>query len=386
MVLYRARTFGKKKGDPYVCKFMKLYKTIFLLLVINIFILNNCFANEADDLNQTLLKGYITNKKFLPIKLKISDFDKNSFYIAERNLEDNSIEPYVDLMINAYINDDYSLKYGDTNIFIPKSTKFEGRITEIVPAKTFNRKGFYRVTFDKVTCPDNSEVVLKSIIVSRSKIKTYSPANHFGKTVVNALGGAALGTLFSYQLGGLGLIAATHGYSLAAGAGAGGLVGTIIGVASKGKSATLEPGDSLNIIPIGDAGLAELQQFSCMQTLAENKLENTKLSDVKLDILSVKKKRNDFGENAFKITFKFENNSKEIYKLSDFTLKDSQGKEYMPTFLDFKGDFFEKFPPNQIKTSFVEFAVEHPKADHWLILKEKGFNKEIGRWSLSYKG
>lgn len=364
---------------------MKRYKIIFSFLVLNIFILNNCLAYENDDLSQTSLKGYITNKKFSPIKLKISDFDKSSFYIAERNLEDNSIEPYADLMINAYINEDYSLKYGDINVFIPKNTKFEGRITEIIPAKSFDRKGFYRVTFDKIICPDNSATVLKSIIVSRSKIKTYNPTSHFGKTIVNALGGAALGTLFSYQIGGLSLIAATHGYSLAAGAGAGGLIGTIIGVASKGKSATLEPGDSLNIIPIGDAGLAELQQFSCMQTLVENKIENTIPKDIKLDILSVKKRKNDFGENGFKITFKFENNSKSVYKLSDFVLRDSQGKEYMPTFVDFKGDFFEKFPPNQTKTSFVEFAVEHPKADHWLILKEKGFSKEIGRWNLLSK-
>lgn len=363
---------------------MKLYKIFLLLLVLKFFISNNCLALENDDLNKTSLKGYVTNKKFLPIKLKISDFDKNSFYLAERNLEDDSIEPYVDLMINAYTNNDYSLKYDDVDIFIPKDTKFEGRITEIIPAKSFNRKGFYRVVFDKVTCPDNSVVLLKSIIVSRSKIKTYSPASHFGKTVVNALGGAALGTLFSYQIGGIGLIAATHGYSLAAGAGAGGLVGTVIGVASKGKSATLEPGDDLNILPIGDAGLAELKQFSCMQALVKTQLENTS-KDVKLDIISVKKRRNDFGENAFKITFKIENNSKSVYKLSDFILKDSQGKEYMPTFLDFKGDFFEKFPPNQMKTSFVEFAIEHPKANHWLILKEKGFNKEIGRWSVSSK-
>lgn len=364
---------------------MKLNKIIFLIIILNLCIFNSSLASEIDDLTNTSLKGYITNKKFLPIKLKISDFDKNSFYLADRNLEDNSIEPYVDLMINAYINEDYSLKYDDIDIFIPKETKFEGRITEIIPAKSFNRKGFYRVNFDKVICPDNSEIVLMSIIVSRSKIKTYSPAGHFGKTLVNTVGGAALGALFSYQIGGLGLITATHGYSLAAGAGAGGLVGTIIGVASKGKSATLEPGDSLNIVPIGDAGLSELKQFSCMQSLAENKIESSISKNVKLDIISVKKKRNDFGESAFKIVFKFENNSKNVYKLSDFVLKDSQGKEYMPTFLDFKGDFFEKFPPNQIKTSFVEFAVEHPKADHWLILKEKGFNNIIGKWSISLK-
>jgi hypothetical protein len=336
---------------------------------------------EDQDLS---LKGYISNKRILPIKLQILNIDEESFYLTERNLEDNSISPYVNLMMKAELPEDYNLNSSGIAIFIPKGTKFLGHISEIVPEKSFNRRGFFKVKIDKVICPNNETISLQSSITSKSKMMAYAPAGQIGKTTLGLLGGAVVGALLSYKLGGIPLIAASNGYSLAGAAAAGGLIGSIAGFASKGKSARVEPGDELDILPASETGLGELQQITC-NSIDENLVNNKIPTDLKVDILSVKKKRNDFGEVGLKITVKVENNSKVLYKLNNFTLKDSQGKEYYPSFLDFKDDIFAGFPSNETTTSSLEYDIDHPKAKHWLILRDKSFNKEIGRWEVIAK-
>ncbi len=355
-----------------------------LLIYCLFFLIFNVSAKENERNDSISLKGYISNKHYLPLKLKVLDIDKDSFYLAERNLEDNSIEPYVDLMINAELSEDYSLKYDDVEIFIPKSTKFTGHISEIVPAKSFNRKGFYKVDFDSIVCPDKSIFTLKSNITSRSQIRTYNPAKHFGKTAAHFVGGSIIGALFSYEIGGIGLITATHGYSLAGAAAAGGLIGTVIGVTSKGKKAYVEPGDDLKIVPIGDVGVNELKQIACKPVTEV--ISNDLIPDnIALEIQSVKRKKDEFGEPLLKITISLDNKTKESINVNNFLLRDSQGKEYFPSFLNFKSDVFIKFPKGETVITTLDFPVEHPSAKHWLVLKDKSYNKKLGEWILPDK-
>ena len=71
-----------------------------------------------------------------------------------------------------------------------------------------------------------------------------------------------------------------------------------------------------------------------------------------------------------------------MYKLNNFVLKDSQGNEYTTSFTDVNSDIFLKFPPNQTKDAQIEFLVDHPKADHWLLLKNQSFNEVLGTWKV----
>lgn len=334
------------------------------------------FANNED---AKIFQGYITNKFYNPLKLKVSEIDKNSIFTTEKNLEDNSYIPHLNLKIIVENTFDYSLTINNETIFIPALTKFSGYISEIEPPKSFNRKGVYRVTLENAICPDGENIYLKSGIISKSKGKPYNPFHHLGKTTLGLLGGSIAGALFSYQLSGLGLALASEGYSLAAGAAAGGFIGTIGSVFGQGKIATIEPGSDLIIAPIDETSFDELKQISCALK-SENIAE--KPENVDLKVLSVKEKKDFSGDIAFKIKVEFTNNSKTNYRSSNFFLRDSQGNEYSTSFIDLNDEIFVDFPENETKTAILEFFVEHPKANHWIVLKDKNFNKEIGNWKL----
>ncbi|MBI3591630.1 MAG: hypothetical protein HY094_09685 [Candidatus Melainabacteria bacterium] len=319
------------------------------------------------------------------MKLKVFNVDKEFFYTSDRNLDDGSYVPKLNLEVTAENTLDYSLILEDENIFIPESTKFTGHISEIDPPKKFNKNGYFKVTFDKAICPDGTEINLKSSLTSKSEHKVYSPLQHLGKTALSLVGGSLAGALVTLNLGGLGLAAATHGYSLAVGAGAGGFLGTVGGVVSSGKKARIEPGSELTMVPVDDVSLEQLKQVTCKKSEPKEKEEvvkNDKNEKVDLKILSVKKNKYALGEAMLKINIRITNNSKDIYRLNNFFLLDSQGKEYTTSIVDVDEDIFKDFPPKITKTANLEFFVDHPKASHWLVLKDRNFSEEIGKWKI----
>ena len=324
--------------------------------------------------------GYITNKIYKPLKLKVYEIDKEALFNIERNLEDNSFLPYLNLKVIAENTLDYLQT--ENNIFIPEGTRLSGYISEIIPPKSFNRKGYFKVNFEEVICPDGQKISLKPEITSRSQTTIYNPIQHVGKTTLGLIGGSLAGTLLSLQLGSLGLAVATHGYSLAAGATAGGFLGTTATLVGKGKTPTIEPGDGLTIVPVDEISLNELKQITCNKAQALEAVETNNIENLNLEILSVKEKKDLLGENRIKINIRLKNSSDKIYRLNNFFLKDSEGKEYSVTFSDFKDDPFVNFPPNETKTTQLEFLVDHPKAKHWLILKDKYFTSEVGKWKI----
>ncbi|MBI2995887.1 MAG: DUF4352 domain-containing protein [Candidatus Melainabacteria bacterium] len=350
---------------------LKIFFTLSLIFLLQL----TCFANTSSP----LFRGYIVNKTLIPMKLKIYEIDKDSYYLAERNFDDNSIVPVLNLKVTVENKEDYNLAFEDYKIFIPESTKLIGHISEIIPPKSFDRKGFYKVTFNKAICPSGQTIYLMSDIVSGELTKTYNPLHHLGKSTLSLLGGSLAGALFSYQLGGLGLIVATHGYSLAAGAGIGGLFATVGGFTSSGKSATIEPGNELTLTPLDEVSLEQLKQVTCLKDQVSQTADKSELS---LEILKVKQKKDIMGDKILKITVKVINNSDEKYRLSNFYLKDSQGKEYSPTFVDLNDDMFIDFPPKLTKIAKLNFFVDYPKATHWLVLKNGTFSKELGSWKV----
>lgn len=364
---------------------MKILLSLILFLLLLNSCLLSCGANEDEKSSskKTIIHGYITNKIYKPIKLQIFDIDKDSIYQAEANLEDNSYTPFLNLKVTAEITSDYSIISDKNNIFIPKSTKLFGYISEIQSPHSFDRRGYFKITFDKAICPDGENINLKSNLLSRSEARIYNPLRHIGKAAVGLVGGSIAGALLSYQLSGLGLAVASHGYSLAIGAGAGGFLGALGGIATKGKNSNIEPGNELVIIPIDDVSLDELNQVVCKNVeIAEDKKEEAIPTNVKVEILSVKEKKDLLGESALKIKIKFTNNSDKLYKLNNFFLKDSQGNEYTTSFTDISSDIFLNFPPNEIKNAQIEFLVNHPKASHWLLLKDQNFNEVLGMWKI----
>lgn len=354
-----------------------IFRVIFIFLLF-------CFL-PASASSDSLVKGYITNKAFNPLTLKVLKIGSDFFYLDDKNLEDESYVPHLNQKITAENLNDYSLTLDDNNIFIPESTKFSGYISDIQSARKFDKKGFYKVTFDEVTCPNGETHYLKNQIISKSERDTYNPFHHIGKTTLSLLGGSLAGALFSYQLGSLGLAIATHGYSLAVGAAAGGFIGTASGLVSSGKNASVEPGNELILAPVDEVSLEQLKQIACKKEdkkVSSEVAETPENKNVQLDILSIKEKKDLLGDSLLKIEVRFTNNTDKLYRLSNFFLRDSQGKEYTTSIIDVNQDPFIDFPPKQTIVTNLEFFIDHPKAQHWLVLKDKNFSEDIASWKI----
>ena len=373
------------KGLPYVLVFMNIFQIILCFsLLLSALPLQASENNSKDsEKSPTIIQGYITNKLFNPIKLRVFNIEDQFFYYENKNLEDNSYVPKVNLKLTAENINDYSLKLGNSEIFLPESTKLSGFISEVIPAKKFNKKGFFKVTFDQAICPNGRVIPLEDKIISQSVDMVYSPIQHAGKATVGLLSGGIIGALAAYQLGGLGLSIASHGYSLAAGAAAGGFLGAAGGLASKGKEAGLEPGGELIITPIDEISLIQLKQINCKKADIKEIAENKTAENVKVDIISVKRKKDVMGESVYRLNVKIVNNTDKDLRLDNFFLRDSQGKEYSNSFTDFDESLFDTFPPKQEKIAKMDFFVDHIKANHWLVLKDKSYGKEIGSWEIS---
>lgn len=362
---------------------MRSLLTISLIFIIST-INNHSLAKDLNNSQKSqIFHGYITNKTFKPLKLKISEIDKKSLFFIERDLENNSFIPFPNLKITSEITQDYLVKTFNESIFIPESTKLTGYISEIKEPKIFNRKGFYKAGFNKAICPNGETIFLDKEILSNSiNNSPYHLLHHVGKTTLGLLGGSLAGALVSYQAGGLGLTLATHGYSLLAGAAAGGFIGLASSFASKGEKANIEPGDELYIAPVDEVSLNELKQIKCLNSKSKTLAESTNNNEVKVEIINVKQKRDLLGENTIRIKILFFNNSEERFRSSNFFLRDSQGKEYTTSFINLNDDIMTDFPPNETKKAELEFFVDHPKASHTLVLKDKYFNEEIGNWKI----
>ncbi|GEM_PF-3075682 len=368
---------------------MTLIKTticylLLISLIIQLFALK-VFSNEnTESQSSSLIKGYISNKVFQPLKLKVFKIEDNFSSFTDRNLEDNTLVPKINMKLNAESVDDYSISLNGEKIFIPKSTHFFGYISELTPPKKFNRRGLFKVVFDRAVCPGGESLYLKTRITSSSHVSSYNPLSHLGKTTLNLLGGSLAGALFSYQLGGLGLAAASHGYSLAAGAAVGGFVGILSGAYSDGKAASIEPGTELLVLPVDEVSLKQMEQVACKEPNNNEQTVTEEINkSVDVEILSTKQKNDLLGEHLLSIDAKIKNNSDENYTLNNFYLRDSQGKEYSASFADFNDDLFENLEPNETKTIKLHFYVDHPKASHWLILKNKTLSGDIGKWEIN---
>jgi len=336
---------------------------------------------ESEKSNKNLYKGIITNKKFAPLKLKISQIDKKSILLINRNLEDNSFVPIKDLNLTASITENYLYEINDATIKLPKETILTGYISKIEPSKTFNREGVFEVTFNQAICPDGHKIKLKNILKSQSELKIYHPLHHLGKTTASILGGSIAGSILSLQIGGIGSALSTQGYSIAAGAAAGGFIGILSGVLSKGKEASVQPGSELVLAPIDETSLEKLNQIACNDHLtAPSNNHNTE--DINLEVISIKETKDILGDTSVMIDIRFTNNSEKSYKLNNFFLIDSQGKEYSPSIINSSQDLFAMFPAFKTTKTRLDFFVNYPNADHWLILKDTKFTKEAGKWKM----
>lgn len=194
----------------------------------------------------TVLKGGVTYclPSGTPFKLKLLTVPVPQLRQELRDEEGNLQPAQVGQVITARTTEDIFI---DDNKVIPEGTEFKGVVSTIVPPRRVGRPGHLELKFNSFTTPDGRSFAFKAEANNFKPSTTKSKLRGLGRLAAHGAGGAALGTLISYQLFGLQNTIAMEGYNLAGGAALGCIGGIGYALWSRGPVAVLEPGDEFQM-------------------------------------------------------------------------------------------------------------------------------------------
>ena len=380
-------------------------KRIALIILVNIFLLNNyCFAKETVKLGAS----YQIKEKQI-INLRVTQVPKKYPWI-EKDLDGKTINPEYDSKVIAEniraieIKDEYGEKYT-----IPAGSKFFARVVEVVPSKSFWRKEKIKLDFYALAISDgkfdeyfeetsfqaydgtNSIQPLDSEarIDFDKELSFDSRKDESAKDIIKniamlggyTLGGAIAGPFMLFSISSIigtatTISALSNPYVIGGAAAIGGAVGLTAGIMRKGSDMKIEPGQKIKI---------SLDNTWSITKLLDDKLKNksplvseTINDQFILDILSVKKISDSFGDNALHLSIYFKNKTKQEITYTSFILIDSTGKAYEANVDDLSPDFFEGLPKEG--TLRISFTVDYPDAPHQLKVLDSR-----SRSTLAYK-
>ena len=327
------------------------------------------------------------------IELRITKIPKKLPWL-ERDDEGKVEAPEEDSVIVAQnieaieITDEYGTKK-----IIPQGTKFYAKVLETSPAKSFWRKGKAKLEFFAIDPYGSEEKFepdysmekyngkdLVEVESSASQIKLEGELSYNSKgtglkeslTNLSGTGGYALagaiaapfiifsvtkglGNLFAFS-------AITNPYVLGGTAAVGASAGLAYGIMKKGKTINLEPGSEL-IIELANPWLI-VSALEDAEDKKETTLTQNSNKDFLLEVLEVKKKRDEFDDQCLMVSINYENKTNEELRYSSFQLVDSMGKEYEPSISSFDHNIFGELPRKGNLKLF--FNVDFPKTLHQL--------------------
>jgi hypothetical protein len=355
------------------------------LLILSL-LLNQNFV-QAEQIKAGIQYEMPKNQK---LELRITQVPKKLPWL-ERDDAGKVLNPEADSIIVAQNIEDIKLtdQYGSSRT-LPKGTKFYARVIETKPAKSFWRKGSAELRFFAIDSHGNEEIYSPHYSISEyngkdsiqpqqnsnaikfdSELSYKSQARNFTDNIENistaaayTVAGAIAAPLLIFSASSLltkitAISAISNPYVLGGVSAIGASAGLAYGIMKKGKEINLEPGSEL-VISLEDPWLI-------VQALDESKaLDSTPTKNTLFDlqIIQVKKIRDDFGDTCLRISISYENKSGLELRYSSFQLIDSMGKEYEPSYSSVSKKIFGELP--QKANLDLIFNVDFPKTIHQL--------------------
>jgi hypothetical protein len=296
------------------------------------------------------------------IKLKLASVPTNGMRLLDRDLDGNLYPAKAGDEITARTSEDL---YVDDNKVLPEGTVFHGSVSKILPARRLARPGSLEISFDSFTTPDGRKFAFAVQADNKEASTAKTKLKGFGRLSAHFAGGAIVGALVAYQIFGLHNTIAMHGYNIAAGAGAGGLLATGFAIMDKGHPAQLEPGDDLNmqidadlLLPAAVEPTAKGEDKYLLPGL-EIKVEKTKLI------------KDGLGGHILRVQMIVRNNSNRELNSVDAFCEDTNGTRNplcMGSEIDVEtNDYIFNIYPHHSKRCNVSFQIEYPKLKRSLV-------------------
>lgn len=352
-------------------------KTRALILSI-LFITSSSWSGISLRVKAETLKSSIsyTVKKTKEVKLRITEVP--SFHgMIERN-DDWSVKlPKIGSEIIAENIEDIEIEdsFGAKQI-LPAGSKFYAKIAAKEEAKSFWRKEKVKIAFYKVEIPGaqiNFDSTDTNFDSQKNSKPIFNTLANIGKASLYGLGGAVAAPIAVFSITGLlgaGLLLNPYviGGSSALGAG----LGLAYGIKRKGDHFDISPGSDIRIDLPNNWQLQEIDK-----SLASNQPPDIHEDNPNFDlkILNVKKSKDSFGDKCIKVSFEYDNRTKEELHLSSFKLIDSMGRDYYPSIDNLSSSSISGLPTKGILE--LSFNSEFLKTRHELVVLRRIDQKRL---------
>jgi len=340
-----------------------------------------CFADTADNAttsnqNERTFNGSVELNKDKP--------QKNIFTGETKQLkEGTNLKMTVSSVLDSTSNsekDEFFAEVTDdltsqTGIVIPSGTVAHGIVTKIRGTKRLGRDAYINLKFDYLITPDGREIPVEASMTTQR-----SPVASTAKVVLQdtayTMAGGVIGGVLAFKFLGLGAAIASHGYTLAGGAGIGALVGATASLARKGQEVLIEPGDQINVKIASSLALPVLKEDAFKQ-------DETILDGLDVQITGYKLEKDPFGElNTITLTLNIDNKTDRTFSTFDMALVNDYKTVYYASPFDNTDLWFQKIAPNTKLAGKLSFSVDNPKRKHWLVFYDSSSRKPLARISV----
>jgi len=272
----------------------------------------------------------------------------------------------------AEVTDDV---YGDKGVIIPKGTYAHGKLTNTTAPGRFGREASLDLAFDYLVTPDGREIPIEGKMTTK-----LHPITEGAKIVAQDVGytvaGGAVGGLMALNWLGLEAAIASQGYTLAAGAAAGGVAGLGMALIRKGHHVLIAPGDEMKVRINTSMDLPVYKEDALKQ-------EEVLYDGLKISINDVKHEKDPFGEvNTITLTVLISNMSDKTLSGFDMALVNDYNAKFSPSIFGSTKLMFRQIKPGDKLVENVSFAVDNINRKFWLTFYDRKNSEVITKISV----
>ncbi len=315
--------------------------------------------NELDE-NKNMFTGQIEAvQKGSKLKMTVSKVIDSSFHMKGDEFF-------------AEVTDDFSTMSG---IVIPTGTVAHGVVTELKDKKRLGRDAYLTIKFDYLITPDKRKIPIEASMTTKRSVAAATAKVVLEDTVYTVAGGV-IGGMLALKFFGLGAAVASHGYTVAGGAGLGASVGLIASLVRKGHDVLIQPGDEIKVSVNESLDLPVMSE----KALRDDNLEYPGL-DVK--ILGYNVEKDPFGElNTISLVIEVKNDTEKAFSTFDMALVSDYKTVYYASPFGNTEMWFKKIDPGTSTRGSLSFSVDNPKKRHWLVFYDNRSRKPVAKFSL----
>jgi hypothetical protein len=350
-------------------------KKIFALLILAMFVCNPVFAE--------VLQG--------GIGIDAQQRIESELFTGEiQNLERNDvIQMTVSQVLDSTFNiegDEFFAEVtgevsGKAGVIIPKGTIAHGRIHKVADPKRLGRAGWIELDFDYLITPDGREIPIEGKMSTK-----LHPVAETGKIIAQDLGytavGGVVGGFVALNWFGIEAAIASQGYTLGAGAAAGGAIGLGMALIRKGSEALITPGDEIRVKINTSMPLPVYKDTALMQ-------HELFYPGLDIHISSIEHEKDPFGEaNTITLTVMITNRSDKTFSGMDLALVNDYNSVFRPSVFGDTKIMFRQIRPGESAAGKISFAVDNINRKFWLTFYDRRNGKALSKISIdnAYRG